>query len=63
MATPAGTRVQNKPAAASLTAPLSIVIVWVASQYDLEVPSEVAIAFATLLASVAYYFVPEKEKP
>lgn len=63
MPTPTGTRIQAKPAAAGLTVPLSIVIVWVASQYDLEVPSEVAIAFANLLAGVAYYFVPEKEKP
>lgn len=63
MATPTGTRIQNKPAAAGLTSPLSIVIIWVASQYDLEVPPEVAIAFATLLATAAYYFAPEKEKP
>lgn len=58
----ATTRLPDKPAAAGLTAPLSIVIVWVAGQYNIEVPSEVAIAFASLLASGAYYFVKEKEK-
>lgn len=54
----AATKVPNKPAAAGLSSPLSVVLVWIAGEYGLEVPPEVAIAFGSLLATAAYYFVP-----
>lgn len=61
MAIPNTTRIPDKPAAAGLTTPLSVVIIWVAGEYGLEVPAEVAIAFATLLAYAAYFFTRAKE--
>lgn len=53
-----GTKVPNKPAAAGVASPLSIVLVWVAGQFGLDVPPEVATAFAGLLITVAYWAVP-----
>lgn len=55
------TKVPNKPAAAGLTSPLSVVLVWIAGEYGLDVPPEVALAFGSLLATAAYYFTPAKE--
>lgn len=52
------TKVPNKPAAAGLSSPLSVVLVWVAGEYGLVIPPEVAIAFGSLLATAAYYFAP-----
>lgn len=55
------TRVPNKPAAAGVAVPLSTVIVWAAGQFGLEVPPEVATAFAALLIAGAYWAVPARE--
>jgi uncharacterized membrane protein len=55
------TRVQNKPAAAGVASPVSIVAVWVAGQFGLDMPPEVAAAIATLLVTLAYVLTPAKE--
>lgn len=44
----------NKPAAAGVAVPLSTVLVWGAGQFGLEVPPEVAAAFASLLIAGSY---------
>jgi hypothetical protein len=54
-------RVPSKPAAAGVAVPLSTVIVWAAGQFGLEVPPEVATAFAALLIAGAYWAVPARE--
>lgn len=54
-------KVPNKPAAAGVSSPLSIVLVWIAGEYGLVVPPEVAVAFGALLASFAYWLTPAKE--
>lgn len=55
------TKVPQKPAAAGVAANAAVVLVWVANQFDLEIPPEVAAAFTSLLASVVYFFTPSKE--
>lgn len=56
-----GTRVPNKPAAAGVAVPLATVLVWVAGQFGLVVPPEVAAAFASLLSVAAYVTVSAGE--
>lgn len=38
---------------------LALIIVWVAGQFGLEVPAEVAVAFTTLITLVASWVVPD----
>jgi hypothetical protein len=54
------TKVQSKPAAAGVAAPLAVVLIWVARQFDLEMPPEVATAFGGLLMTGAYWLVKEQ---
>jgi hypothetical protein len=54
------TKVPDKPAAAAVASPLAIVLVWVAGEFDLSVPPEVAAAFVALMIAAAYYIVPAK---
>jgi hypothetical protein len=54
------TKVPDKPAAAAVAAPLAIVLVWVANEFDLVVPDTVAAAFTSLLIAFAYWVVPSK---
>lgn len=61
MAATATTKVPNKPAAAGVSVPLSIVLVWVAGEFGLEVPPEVAASFSGLLIAAAYWVVPSRE--
>jgi hypothetical protein len=61
MAAVNGTKVQNKPAAAGVTVPLSIVLVWIAGQLGLDVPPDVAAAAAGLLVTAAYVFTRSGE--
>jgi hypothetical protein len=51
-----------KVAAAGIAGVVSIVVVFIAAQLDLEVPPEVASAFTTLAAFVAGYFQPSKKR-
>jgi hypothetical protein len=53
-------RVPDKPAAAAVASPLAVVLVWVAGEFGLDVPPEVAAAFVSLLIAVAYWAVPAK---
>ena len=55
------TKVPNKPAAAGVASPALIVLIWVAGQFGLDVPPEVAAAFVALLVSLAYWVVPAGE--
>jgi len=55
------TTVPNKPAAAGVASPASIVIVWAAGELGLTVPPEVAAAFVALLVTVAYWLAPARE--
>lgn len=57
----AGTRIPNKPAAAGVAVPLATVLVWVAGEFGLTVPPEVAAAFASLLSAALYVAVPSGE--
>lgn len=61
MAASAGTRIQNKPAAAGVSIPPAILIVWAAGEFGLVVPPEVSAAFVGWLASLAYWIAPAKE--
>jgi hypothetical protein len=56
----AATKVPDKPAAAGVAAPLSIVIVWLANEFDLVIPDTVAAAFTALLIAFAYWAVPDR---
>lgn len=55
------TRVANKPAAAGVSTPASILVVWVAGELGLVVPPEVAAAFVALIASLAYWLAPARD--
>jgi hypothetical protein len=61
MAAVTTTKVANKPAAAGVAAPLAVVLVWVAGQFDIEVPPDVAAAIAATLIAGAYWVVPSRE--
>lgn len=61
MTAPATTKVPSKPAAAGVASPASIVLVWAAGEFGLEVPPEVAAAFVAFLVTVAYWLAPAKE--
>lgn len=54
----ADTRVPNKPAAAGVASPLSVVLVWVAGQFGADLPPEVAAAIVATLTSLAYWVTP-----
>jgi hypothetical protein len=56
----AATKVPDKPAAAAVAAPLAIVLVWIANEFDLVVPDTVAAAFTSLLIAFAYWAVPDR---
>ena len=50
--------VPSKPAAAGVSTPLAVMIVWAAGEFGLVVPPEVAAAFVAFLAAVAYWAAP-----
>jgi hypothetical protein len=50
----------NKVAAAGIGGSLSVVLVWVAGMFGVEVPAEVASAITTIVAFFAGYLVREK---
>lgn len=54
--------VSPKVQAGGVTGAAALVLVWVAGQFGLEVPAEVAIAFTTVLAFVAGYVVPDPKR-
>ena len=61
MAAPVTTKVPAKPAAAGVASPASILVIWIAGQFGLEVPPEVAAAFVAFLVTVAYWVAPARE--
>jgi hypothetical protein len=56
----AATKVPDKPAAAAVAAPLSIVLVWLGNEFGLVIPDTVAAAFAALVIWGVYWAVPER---
>jgi hypothetical protein len=54
------TKVPDKPAAAGVAAPLAVVLVWVANEFNLVIPDTVAAAFTALLIAAAYWVVSDK---
>jgi hypothetical protein len=56
----AATKVPDKPAAAGVSVPLAVIIVWVANEFGLVIPDTVAAAFAGLLPALAYWAVPDR---
>ena len=61
MTTITTTKVPNKTAAAGVASPASVLVVWLAGEFGLEVPPEVAAAFVTLLTTLAYWATPAGE--
>lgn len=57
-----GTKVQNKPAAAGVASPVAIVLIWIAGQFAVEIPPEVAAAMTTLIVTLAYVFTPASKE-
>lgn len=49
-----------KTTVATLAAALSTLVAWLTSLTGVDMPPEVATAFATLLVAVATYFTPER---
>jgi hypothetical protein len=54
-------KVPNKPAAAGVTSPAAVVLVWILGEYGVELPPEVAAAVVSLLTALAYWAVPSSE--
>lgn len=53
----------TKVAAGGLAGGLSMIIIWLLGQLDVDLPAEVAAAITTLVTFAVGYFVPEKAAP
>jgi putative flippase GtrA len=54
---------QRKVAAGGIAGAVTVIVVWVASLADVDVPPEVASAFTTLISVAVGYFVKDAPPP
>ena len=50
----------SKATAGTTAAAITVIIVWVAGMFGLEIPEVVAAAFTALITGAVVYFVPER---
>lgn len=54
-------RPNRKVTVGAMTGAASTIIVWAVGEAGIDVPAEIAVALATLLAGLASYLVPEPQ--